>query len=115
MGQDTHQLSRKMDRPIFYSAIAMLTLFTLPLVIWPDESLLLLNDMRVVIEDHFGSVYQILAIWVLGFVLWMAFSKFGKVRFGPVGYDFGTFSWASMLFCQPNHLKKLNRAFLICY
>ena len=87
------------DRAIFFSSLVVLALCTIPLIYWPQGSQVFLNKLKVWIEDNFGTSYQVLSIAVLGFVLWIAFSKFGKIRLGNNDYNFSTFSWASMLFC----------------
>jgi BCCT family betaine/carnitine transporter len=69
------------------------------MIIWPDQSYDLLATTKVIIEDLFGSVYQVLAFFTLIFVLWIAFSKHGKIVLGKNDYNFSIRSWASMLFC----------------
>ena len=89
----------KTDKVIFFSSLIFLLVFTIPLLIWPEESQHTLNLLKVVIEDNVGSIYQLLAILVLIFVLWLAISKYGHIVLGDNDYNFSTFSWASMLFC----------------
>ncbi len=87
------------DKVIFFGSLLVLTTLSLPLAIWPEESLVILNELKVGIEDYFGTVYQVLAVSILVFVLWIAFSKHGGIKLGSNTYNFSTFSWASMLFC----------------
>jgi len=87
------------DWNIFSISLLVLIACTLPLLIWPVESQQLLNQWKVYIEDNFGTTYQLLSIAVLVFVLWIAFSQYGKIRLGTNTYNFSTFSWVSMLFC----------------
>ena len=89
----------KTDKVIFFSSLLFLLVFTIPLLIWPEESQHTLNSLKVVIEDNMGSIYQLLAILVLIFVLWLAISRYGHIVLGDNDYNFSTFSWASMLFC----------------
>lgn len=89
----------KTDKDIFFSTLLVLASFTLPMLFWPEKSQALLNELKIIIEDNFGSIYQLLSIAVLIFVLWVAFSKYGKIRLGENDYNFSTYSWASMLFC----------------
>lgn len=94
---DTTQTST--DKAIFFPSLLFLLVFTLPLLIWPVESQELLNTLKILIEDNAGSIYQLLAILVLVFVLWIAISKYGNIVLGSNDYNFNTYSWASMLFC----------------
>jgi BCCT family betaine/carnitine transporter len=92
-------IKTKTDKVIFYTSLIFLLLLTFPLLLWPEESQGLLSRLKVLIEDYVGSVYQLLAIAVLIFVIWIAVSKYGKIVLGKNDYNFNTFSWASMLFC----------------
>lgn len=94
-----HNTELKVDRGIFYTSLLILIVFTLPLLLWPIESQVFLNDLKILIEDNVGSFYQLLSLFVLIFVIWVAFSKYGRIVLGKNDYGFSTFSWASMLFC----------------
>ena len=87
------------DKIIFYASLVSLILFIGPVIIWSKSSYEVLLFLKVSIENAFGSIYQVLTFIVLIFVLWLAFSKHGRIRLGKDGYHFNTFSWASMLFC----------------
>ena len=87
------------DKIIFYASLVSLILFIGPVIIWSRGSYEVLLFLKVSIENAFGSIYQVLTFIVLIFVLWLAFSKHGRIRLGKDGYHFNTFSWASMLFC----------------
>ncbi|PQJ20799.1 BCCT family transporter [Tenacibaculum sp. SG-28] len=89
----------KTDKTIFISSLLFLMVFTIPLLFWPEQSERYLNDLKIILEDNIGSVYQVLSIAVLLFALWMAFSRYGTIVLGTNNYNFSTFSWASMLFC----------------
>jgi len=89
----------KTDKIIFYTSLIVLLLFVTPMIIWPQGSQKTLFDLKLFIENIFGSVYQLLTVSVLVFVLWLAFSPYGAIKLGDEKFRFKTFSWASMLFC----------------
>jgi BCCT family betaine/carnitine transporter len=89
----------KVDKTIFIGTTVVFLPFTLPLLIWPGESVSSLNNIKDFIVENFGLAYIWLAISTLVFVLWLAFSRYGKINFGNTTPQFSTFSWASMLFC----------------
>ena len=89
----------KTDKIIFYASLVALVSCIAPIILWSQDSYQVLLSLKVSIENTFGSTYQILTIVVLLFVLWLAFSKYGKIQLGEGQYQFDTFSWASMLFC----------------
>ena len=89
----------KTDKVIFYGSLIALIVLTAPLFIWIQDSYAILQELKVFLENSFGSTYQLLTICVFVFVLWLAFSQYGKIKLGDGGFHFSTFSWASMIFC----------------
>lgn len=89
----------KIDTIIFFASIVVLLLTITPIMFWQAESLQRLTALKIAIEDNFGPIYQLLAIAVLLFTFWIAFSRFGKITLGNNDYNFSYFSWVSMLFC----------------
>lgn len=89
----------KTNKTIFTATLAVLLACIVPVILMPEESQSTLTIVKIFIEDNFGNLYQILAMLVLFFVLWLAFSKYGKITLGNNDYNFSTYSWASMLFC----------------
>ncbi len=94
-----NQYGVKLDKTIFAGALFIILPLTIPLFIWPEYSLLSLTKIKDFVVGKFGLVYIWLAIGTLIFVLWLAFSKYGKINLGNTTPQFSTFSWASMLFC----------------
>ncbi|MFY0624896.1 MAG: BCCT family transporter [Reichenbachiella sp.] len=89
----------KTDKDIFYGSLLLLIVFTAPLIVFPLQSRIQLENIKLIIEDNIGSLYQLLALTVFIFSIWLAFGKHGKTRLGENNYNFSTYSWASMLFC----------------
>ena len=62
------------------------------------------NDALGVVVDHIidglGWLYLLITTGFLGFVLWLACSRYGSIRLGKDGEnpEFGLFSWFAMLF-----------------
>ncbi len=83
------------------------------LVIWPSILLLcfiaisffvpsnmeqwLSKSIRIFGENT-GLFYQLSIVFVLGSVVYFAFSKYGNIRFGDEEPEFTTFDWGSMIF-----------------
>ena len=53
------------------------------------------------VSHYFGWLYILSIVAFIGFCLWMAFGKYGKVKLGKEDDkpEFSTFSWFAMLFC----------------
>ena len=89
----------KKDNVIFYGSLIVLVLLTAPLFIWSQDSYSFLQQLKVFLENTFGSTYQLLTIGVFIFILWLSFSDYGLIKLGDNKPQFSTFGWASMIFC----------------
>lgn len=90
----------KVNWPVFgISAFGVLAV-----VLWAwlgqDNAEVVLGNVTGWISTNFGWFYILTATIVVGFVLWVAMSKNGKIRLGPDHSkpQFRLFSWAAMLF-----------------
>ncbi|MEK3934321.1 BCCT family transporter [Sporosarcina sp. FSL W7-1349] len=85
---------------VFWYAVVI----CIAIVLWgslaPDQ----LNDLTVVatsfIYDHFGWFYIFVIVAMIGFCIYMMFSRFGKVKLGKENDtpDFSLLAWFAMLF-----------------
>lgn len=65
----------------------------------PDESKRVLESIRKFIGDDCGIYYAILGVGVFWLSMWIAFSKYGKVRLGKMDKpQYGNFMWGAMIF-----------------
>ena len=53
------------------------------------------------VSHYFGWLYILSIIAFIGFCVWIALSKYGKIKLGKDSDkpEFSTFSWYAMLFC----------------
>ena len=91
----------KIDRPLFFTASAAAILVCIPLGLIPEQAGQFISGLYDLIASNFGVLYQMFAIGTIGFLIWLASSRFGKIRLGGDGDkpDYSTFSWVGMLFC----------------
>lgn len=89
------------DRPTFLGAIGLLLAATLPLAFWPNEGALWVGVARAFMVDKIGAAYLLLGLGAFFFMVYVIFSKIGKIKLGDPGEEpeFPTASWAAMLFC----------------
>lgn len=78
--------------------------FLVTILIWiisfPDFSSAAIDSLYEFVTTSAGVFYVIAAISVLGFLLWLAFSRYGQIVFGDVPEPIhSNFAWVSMLFC----------------
>lgn len=91
----------KVDKAIFGLALAVILAFAIPLVIWPTEGKAALNTALAWTTKTIGWSFLWLTIGAFGVLIFFAFGRYGKVRFGGAGAtpEFSMASWIAMLFC----------------
>lgn len=89
----------KSGRPIFFGAISICVLFLIFGILWPQQLDQSLTSLTLVISEYFSWYYVLIANFFVGFCLFLAFSKYGKIKLGKNDDkpEFSTFSWISML------------------
>jgi len=92
---------KKIDRPAFFTSVAILLLVCIPLAMSPDSAGQVLQSLYDYIAREFGVLYLLASVGANGFIIWLAFSRYGRARFGAPGVkpEFDTLSWVAMLFC----------------
>jgi BCCT family betaine/carnitine transporter len=91
----------RIDWPSFVLAAAILVLASIPMFVYPAESSAFLESLYAYISHKFGVLYLLAGVAAVGFLLWLAFSRFGNIRLGDVDDqpEFSELSWIGMLFC----------------
>jgi BCCT family betaine/carnitine transporter len=65
----------------------------------PEESGMLLNSIRGFLGDDIGIFYIVFGIFTFAATMFMAFSKYGKIKLGGEGKPaYKPFAWGSMIF-----------------
>ncbi|WP_174615067.1 BCCT family transporter [Virgibacillus ihumii] len=92
--------TKLIDWPTFIGALCLLLLVTIPLIMYPDAGKEFVNMANDFMTGHFGVLYLLTGLAAFAFLIFVAFSKNGQVKLGDAEdeKEFGTFSWAAMLF-----------------
>lgn len=87
-------------RPVFVTSAAVTVAVTLWCVVAPAHAEATLGQVVTWVSTWFGWYYIALATAILGFVVFLGFSRYGEVRLGPEHSrpEFSTTTWAAMLF-----------------
>lgn len=85
---------------VFFGSSAAILALALWAIISPGTASGVLGVVVGWISEWFGWFYILIATVFLGFVIFLALSRYGNVKLGPEHSkpDFSTFSWAAMLF-----------------
>mgnify|MGYP002656006067 FL=1 len=93
--------NKVMDRTTAIGSSAILTIAGIPMMVFPKASQEVITKMNDAVSSALGSVYLLIGLAILIFVLYIAFGKYGNVTLGKATDkpEFNNFSWAAMLFC----------------
>lgn len=90
----------RLNRFVFFSSSVSIGILGLLTVLYPEGSEHWLQWAQAEVSAAFGWWYMLLIVLCLGFVLWLAFSPYGRIRLGhnEESPAFGYVAWVSMLF-----------------
>ncbi|NBJ69106.1 MULTISPECIES: BCCT family transporter [Clostridia] len=88
------------DWPTFLGALLILLSVSLPLIFFPEAGAEVIGVANTFITSNFGILYLLLGLSCFLFLIFVAFSKNGRIKLGnrEDKKEFNTFSWAAMLF-----------------
>ncbi|MDJ0812265.1 MAG: BCCT family transporter [Woeseiaceae bacterium] len=91
----------RIDWPSFGACVAIIVVVGLTLLVAPDAAAERLSALYEFIAIEFGIFYLLASVAAIGFLVWLASSRFGRVRLGAEDSkpEFRTLSWVAMLFC----------------
>lgn len=91
----------RIDWPSFALSAVILVAASVPLLLFPDASNAVLEALYDFIAKQFGIFYLLASVAVIGFLTWLAASRYGAVKLGDPDDtpEFREISWVGMLFC----------------
>ena len=92
-------LKGRIDWLITLLPFAAIFVLCLLFVIYPADSSHILSIIRSFLGDTLGSYYLLIGLLIFFISLYMAFSRYGKIKLGDVDKpEFSNFKWGSMMF-----------------
>ncbi|MGM9920117.1 MAG: BCCT family transporter, partial [Bhargavaea sp.] len=82
----------RIDSFIFWFAIIVVLLATVSLVVFRESAEPVLDQIMTGITFKMDWAWQFLTIGLFVLLIWLAFSRFGKIRLGDGKPEFSTFS-----------------------
>lgn len=68
-------------------------------ILYPEQSTLYIDAVRNVLGNHMGSFYIVIGLFTFLMTLYIAFSKYGKIRLGKTDKpEYTNFQWGTMIF-----------------
>src|SRR5699024_5834272 len=92
--------AKLIDWPTFIGALILILGVSIPLILFPEAGEAVVNAANEFMTETFGVVYLFVGLAAFAFLIFVAFSKNGHVKLGGEKdeKEFGTISWAAMLF-----------------
>ena len=89
-----------LDRKVFFTSILAVVVVSLLMILFPDTSAAVVQSAMGFITDKFGWLYLLTGAMPLLFAAWLAFGRFGQVKFGRADEEpeYSTVSWVAMMF-----------------
>ena len=82
------------------------------LTMYPEQGKIAANSVLSMLTNTFGSTMQLFTVFVLGFLVILALSKYGDIRLGKEKPQYSTLSWVAMMFFCGNGAGTVYWAFL---
>ncbi|MDR7300137.1 BCCT family transporter [Haloactinomyces albus] len=85
---------------MFWFSLLLVAVICVPVMIAPQRGKQVLDAVLGLLTGKFGWLYLWFAVAVFGFLIWLACSRYGRVKFGEPGDkpEFSTLSWMAMIF-----------------
>jgi BCCT family betaine/carnitine transporter len=93
--------SAPIDRQVFWPALIVVVSAIVPLIVYPEQSSVILDQILELITDRLGFLFLWFTVGAFGVLMWFAFGRYSSVKFGGPDSkpEFRTLSWIGMLFC----------------
>ena len=93
------KLLKQLDLPIIIIPLIVVVTFCVLFIAAPETSTRVVDTIRGFLGNELGFFYVLLGIIIFGITLYLAFSKYGKIRLGNTDKpEYSDFKWATMIF-----------------
>lgn len=90
----------KLNKIVFFSSALSVLIFSALTIWFPTNSAYYLDVLQQFISKTLSWYYTLIVVICLGFIFWLAFSKYGNIILGPPNEkpEFSYAAWVTMLF-----------------
>lgn len=90
---------KKLDKSVILVPTSLILIIGLLITIFPEASTQVIETLRNILGNEFGWYYLMFGLAILGVMLYMAFSKIGKIKLGKDNdKPISLFAWGAMIF-----------------
>ena len=107
-------LQPSLDKTIFLPTFVLVVVIGVLLVLMPEQAERVLGNALQVVTGHFGWMYLLAGVACVAALVWLAFSRYGRIVLGTPGEvpEFSTPSWLAMMFTAGIGIGVTNWAFV---
>ena len=89
-----------LDRKVFFTSLVAVVAVSLLMILFPVTAAGIVQAAMKFITDKFGWLYLLTGAMPLAFAGWLAFGRFGRIKFGRADEEpeYSTLSWVAMMF-----------------
>ena len=93
------KIRAKVDWPTTLIPFGIVLVLMVVFMLIPEQSKVFVDTVRSFLGDTCGLYYALFGVAVLATTLYVAFSKYGKIRLGDTDKpEFSNFKWGTMIF-----------------
>ena len=114
MNANPQSLRPSLDKKVFLPTFILVIIIGVLLVLKPEQAEQLLGDALQAVTSHFGWLYLLAGVASISVLVWLVFSRYGRVVLGAPGEppEFSTPSWIAMMFTAGIGIGITNWAFV---
>ena len=94
------KLKERYDLPVISVSLVVVIAFVAATFAAPDAMMNGLKAARDWVEYNLGALIKFFALVAIVYCAWMAFSKYGNIRFGKAKPKYSTWIWIVLIFCS---------------
>ena len=92
-------LYRQLDWPLILIPLLCVVFLCVVFILYPARSAQITDAIRAFLGNQFGFFYILIGFVILCLTIYLAFSKYGKIRLGNLEKpEYSDFKWATMIF-----------------
>ena len=76
---------KRIDKPAFFTSVAIIIVVCIPLALSPDTAGVFLQNLYDYIAAEFGVLFLLASVGSIGFLVWLAFSRYGEAKLAANG------------------------------
>lgn len=92
-------MTHKLDKTTIIVSSVLLCILVVAAIIVPDAVVNGFVSAKKFIINYLGAFFMVFVAGILAYNLYLAFSKYGNIRYGIAKPKYSTFGWVAMVFC----------------